>query len=71
MLDWEYQLERQKDLLREAEQARLAREVERAVMQRGSFTASMALAAGRALVRMGAWLEAFGAPVSDYADEVG
>ncbi|HAJ34612.1 MAG TPA: hypothetical protein DCL15_02800 [Chloroflexi bacterium] len=71
MLEWEYQLERQKELRREVEQARLAREVERASAQRGVATASIALAIGRALVRMGAWLETLGKPVSECAEEVG
>ncbi len=71
MLDWEYHLERQKDLLREAERERLVREAQRVEGQRGVLAASLALAAGRVMVRVGVWLESLGKPVADYADEVG
>lgn len=72
MLDWEYHLERQKDLLREVERERLVRELQQAAGQRhGALAASLALAAGRVMVRVGVWLESLGKPVADYADEVG
>lgn len=71
MLDWEYHLERQKDLLREVERERLVREAQRVERQRDVLAASLVLTAGRAMVRLGIWLEAFGKPVSDYADEIG
>jgi hypothetical protein len=72
MLDWEYHLERQKDLLREVERERLVRELRQVTGQRrGALAASLALAAGRVMVRVGVWLESLGKPVADYADEVG
>ena len=71
MLDWEYHLERQKDLLREVERERLVRELRQVTGQRGVLAASLALAAGRVMVRVGVWLESLGKPVADYADEVG
>ncbi|HHY56834.1 MAG TPA: hypothetical protein GYA08_15525 [Chloroflexi bacterium] len=71
MLEWEYHLERQRDLLREVERERLAQEAQRAEQPRNTLAATMALAAGRGMMRLGAWLEAFGKPASNYADEIG
>lgn len=71
MLDWEYHLERQKDLWREVERERLAVQVQQAQRQDGVFAGAVVLAAGRTMARLGAWLKALGKPANDYADEIG
>ncbi len=74
MLDWDYEKERYRDLLREAEQERLLRQMRKAAQEsrpRQPFRARLLYYAGRGLVQVGSRLEAFGRPADACADNVG
>lgn len=74
MLDWEYEKERYRDLLREAEQERLLRQIRKAAQTnrpRQSLQARLLYHAGRGLVQIGSRLEAFGTPAEACVDNVG
>jgi len=74
MLEWEYVLERRKELLREAERERLLRDLGRngsAARNRSGIVFSMMRATGRMMVRAGVWLESFGKPAADCVEGVG
>ncbi len=74
MLDWDYEKERYRDLLREAEQERLLRQIRQAEQvgrPRLSLHARLLQHAGRGLVLVGSRLEAFGTPSGTCVDSVG
>lgn len=74
MWEWEYYLERRKDLLREAEKERLLRNLRRTGVHRGigsDIVFSMMRVTGRAMVCAGVWLESFGKPVADCIEGAG
>lgn len=74
MLDWDYEKERYRDLLREAEQERLLRQIrqtEREGRPRLSLHARLLQHAGRGLVQVGSRLEAFGTPADACVETVG
>jgi len=73
MLEWEYQQERYRDLVCEAEQERLLRQVRQAAQAsepRLSLGARLLRHAGRGLVYAGSRLEAFGTPAEACMDNV-
>lgn len=74
MLDWDYEKERYRDLLREAEQERLLRQIRRATQEDRplqSLRARLLQYAGRGLMQAGSRLEAFGTPADACVDNVG
>lgn len=74
MWEWEYYLERRKDLLREAENERLLRTLRRTRAYGGigsDVVFAMMRATGRAMVWTGVRLESFGKPAVDCVEGAG